>query len=203
MGALYDLFKTPVAHGEEEDKGLLHARIVNRSKVSGKALLTEIADASSFTLGDLKGMMSAVTGAMARHLAMGDVVELEGLGYLSVSLKSNPTAVRREVNSATVRFGSVHLRACGELKKRLSTMRLTRREKPPERVELPPAERLALALGYIDKQVFMSRMDYQRITGCNKSMALRDLNFWVEASLLFRYGSGNQIAYFSKDLITL
>ena len=63
-----------------------------------------------------------------------------------------------------------------------------------------PAVKLAMALAFIDKQVFMSRMDYQRITGCNKSMALRDLNFWVEASLLFRYGSGNQIAYFSKDL---
>ncbi|MDD4636738.1 MAG: hypothetical protein PHI48_13845 [Bacteroidales bacterium] len=203
MAAQYDLFKSPVAHGEEEDKGLLHARIVNGAKVTGHALLTEIADASSFTLGDLKGMVSAVTGAMARHLAEGDVVELEGLGYLSVSLKSLPTAVRSEVNAANVRFGNVHLRTCGELKKVLSSMRLMRREKSGEKAERLPAERLALALEFIHKQVFMSRMDYQRLVGCNKSMALRDLNFWVEASLLFRYGSGNQIAYFSKDLLTL
>ena len=200
MGALYDLYKTPAPYGEEEDKGLLHARIVNRTKVTGNALLREIADASSFTMGDLKGMVSEVTGAMARHLAMGDMVELEGLGYFSVTLKSQATAARREVSSATVRFGHVHLRACGELKKKLSAMRLTRREKSQEKAEMLPAEKLAMALAFIDKQVFMSRMDYQRITGCNKSMALRDLNFWVEASLLYRYGSGNQIAYFSKDL---
>lgn len=124
MGALYDLFKTPAAYGEEEGKGLLHARIVNGTKVTGNALLTEIADASSFTMGDLKGMVSEVTGAMARHLAM----------------------------------------------------------------------------AFIDKQVFMSRMDYQRITGCNKSMAQRNLDFWVEASILCRYGSGKVIVYYCKDM---
>ena len=200
MGALYDLYKTPTPYGEVEKKGLLHARIVNGTRVASDVLLREIADASTFTRGDLMGMLSAVSDAMAHHLTLGDVVELEGLGFFSVSLKSNATADRSEVNSATVQFNSVHLRVSKEMKKKLSSMRLTRREKPEEKPELLPAVKLAMALAFIDKQVFMSRMDYQRITGCNKSMALRDLNFWVEASLLFRYGSGNQIAYFSKDL---
>ncbi len=200
MGALYDLYKTPAAFGEVEKKGLLHARIVNGRRVTCDVLLTEIADASTFTRGDLMGMLSAVSEAMARHLTLGDVVELEGLGYFSVSLKSNATSERNEVNSATVQFNSVHLRLSKEMKKKLSSMRLTRREKQEEKPELLPVERLALVMEFFVKNVFLSRMDYQRLTGCNKSMALRDLDFWVEASILRRFGSGNLIAYFSNDL---
>ncbi len=200
MGALYDLYKTPTPYGEVEKKGLLHARIVNGTRVTCDVLLKEIADASTFTRGDLMGMLSAVSEAMARHLTLGDVVELEGLGFFSVSLKSNATADRSEVNSATVQFNSVHLRVSKEMKKKLSSMRLTRREKPDDKPELLPSERLALAMQCLDIHVFMSRMDYQRITGCNKSMALRDLDFWVKASILRRYGSGKVIVYYSKDM---
>jgi len=200
MGALYDLYKTPTPYGVVEKKGLLHARIVNGTRVACDVLLKEIADASTFTRGDLMGMLSAVSDAMARHLTLGDVVELEGLGYFSVSLKSNATAERCEVNSATVEFNSVHLRVSKEMKKKLSSMRLTRREKPDDKPELLPVERLALAMECLRIHVFMSRMDYQRITGCNKSMALRDLDFWVEASILRRYGSGKVIVYYSKNV---
>ena len=72
MSALYDLFVTPVRKAESSSAPRLHARVVKGKTVTTSTLVDQIADASTFNRGELLGMLSAVSEAMARHLAEGN-----------------------------------------------------------------------------------------------------------------------------------
>ena len=60
MSVKYELFKSPVADRESGVVPVEYARITNGKTVSMDKLVEEIADASSFTKGDLKGMLSTI-----------------------------------------------------------------------------------------------------------------------------------------------
>lgn len=68
MSAVYDLFKSPKRDVENGGNPVLYARVVSHKTISFSHLVEEMADASSFTPGDLRGVLSTITHAMVRHL---------------------------------------------------------------------------------------------------------------------------------------
>ncbi|MDD4636500.1 MAG: HU family DNA-binding protein [Bacteroidales bacterium] len=198
MSAVYDLFKSPKRDAENGGNPVLYARVVSHKTISFSHLVEEMADASSFTPGDLRGVLSTITHAMVRHLSEGNSVELEGLGYFSPILKCERSTERSEISTASVQFTKIRFRTCSCIKEKMATMRLQRKGKSPASVQKSVEEKLSMVLAFLAKQTILTRSNYQKLVGCDKTQAIRDLNNWIEAGIIHRYGSGNQIVYLDK-----
>jgi len=197
MSVKYELFKSPVADRESGEEPVEYARIANGVTVSIDKLVEEIADASSFTVGDLKGMLSTISEGVARHLSMGESVELEGIGFFSVGLECKKGAPEKELKNAVTQFSRVKFRACTSMKRKLAAMHLVRKGKGAPTPARTVEERLELVMTFLGKSPFMTRADYQRISGLGKSAAVSDLNQWIVEGVIFRYGVSNKVVYFS------
>lgn len=195
MSALYDLFVTPARKAESGSLPMLHARVVKGMTVSTSTLVDQIADASTFNRGELLGMLSAVSEAMARQLAEGNSVELEGFGFFSPSLKCKESKDGSAIHAASVRFGNVRFRASSWLKEKMAGMRLLRKGKSVAIPERTIEERLAMALHFLKTNRGMTRTEYERLTGCAKTRAVHDLNSWMENGLIQRFGKGTNVVY--------
>ena len=198
MSAVYDLFKSPKRDAENGGNPVLYARVVGHRTIPFSKLVDEMADASSFTPGDLRGVLSTVSQTMVRHLSEGYSVELEGIGFFSPTLKCDGSTERSEISTASVQFANVRFRACSWMKEKMATMRLQRKGKSTAIAERSIEERLSMVLAFLAKQTVLIRRDYQKLVGCDKTQANRDLNSWIEAGVIHRYGSGSHIVYMDK-----
>ena len=86
MTAQYGLFRNPPHKGEKESD-ILHARIIPGRTIRIDRVTREISECTSFSPGDVKGLLQAFADVLVSYLEDGDEVELEGLGHFSVSLK--------------------------------------------------------------------------------------------------------------------
>ncbi len=197
MSVKYELFKSPVADRESEEEPVEYARIANGETISTDRLVEEIADASSFTIGDVRGVLSTISEGVFRHLMRGESVNLRGIGIFSVGLEMKKVEPEKELKNAVVQFSRVKFRASALMKRKLATMHLAHKGKEAPTPLLTVDERLELALAFLKKFPFMTRADYMRITGVEKSAAVSDLNQWIAEGSIHRYGVGNKIVYIS------
>ena len=80
MAADYDFRRKPNEKGDGEVQPL-YPRIVSKGTIDSKRLFREIAEASSFTEGDLAGIMVAFQEKVSYYLREGYNVKLGEIGY--------------------------------------------------------------------------------------------------------------------------
>ena len=85
MSAKYKLIENPPA-AAKNGVTALHARIVPSRTATIDDLAAEISTMSSFSLGDIKGLLASFTQVVGSRLKNGEYVYLEGGGILSWSL---------------------------------------------------------------------------------------------------------------------
>ena len=81
-------------------------------------LVQDIADMSSFTPGDVKGVVALLEDRISYYLSEGHHVQLGDIGYFSASLQARPVMDPKEIHSQTIFFGKVHLRVSPDFRKR-------------------------------------------------------------------------------------
>ncbi len=119
MSAKYKLVKSPPA-SQKEGESSLHARIVPQETVKINQLCEEISTMSSFSPGDIKGMLESFSLLLGRHLDGGSNVELDGIGYFSVSLSCPPNVTSEsQIRAKSIKFKNVNFRCSTMLKRRL------------------------------------------------------------------------------------
>lgn len=92
MAAEYDFQRKPNPKGDGELQPL-YPRIVNRGTITTKRLVSDISHASSFTPGDIEGLLAAFEDRISYYLSEGHHVQLGNMGYFSAGLVSRPVAV--------------------------------------------------------------------------------------------------------------
>ena len=85
MSAKYKLTENPPASAKNGIQNL-HARIVPSRTATIDDLAAEISTISTFSSGDIKGLLESFTQVVTNRLKNGENVNLDGLGYYSVSL---------------------------------------------------------------------------------------------------------------------
>lgn len=95
MGAEYALFKNPNPN-KEEDNPTLHARVVGGIVIDTEHIIDELREASSFSSGDIRGLLQSLADSLVFHLKQGDEVDLEGIGHFSVSLSCSKKPQHRK-----------------------------------------------------------------------------------------------------------
>lgn len=198
MAAQYDLLRSPDAKSTGETQPL-YPRIVSKGTIDTKTLVCDIADASSFTEGDLEGVIVALTEKISYYLSEGYHVQLGEMGYFSSSLKSRLVMDKKEIRSTSIYFDKINFRASAWFR-RHSAGRLERAKFGfRQSSDCPDEERRARLDRFLAKKHFITRRDYTALTGLLKGKALRELNALVELGVLDTKGRGSHKIYVKAD----
>ena len=119
MAADYDFRRKPNEKGDEELQPL-YPRIVSKGTIDCKRLFREISEASTFTEGDLAGIMVSLQEKVSYYLSEGYHVKLGEIGYFSASLKARPVMDKKEIRSVSISFDNVNFRATKWFRRRSS-----------------------------------------------------------------------------------
>ena len=100
---------------------------VSYGNVNLNTLAEQMADASTFTYGDVKGMIENLTLLMSEALKEGNTVTIDGLGTFSVTAQPNrdveePSKIRAE----SIKLKGIGFKPSPKLKDRLSDIEFTR-----------------------------------------------------------------------------
>ncbi len=183
--AKYEMQETPDLH--KTGKKVLYPKLVLNGQVQTDELIRKMSNGSSFTEGDIKGMMRRLADKLAELMAEGNSVKLEGIGTFSASLalkdgKEQETSESEERHNArSIQVGGVNFRADKQLV--MDTNKLCHLERSEKKFlhssrKYTPEERLQLARKYLEENPFLTVAKYSRLTGLVGTTAGLELKKW-------------------------
>ena len=164
-----------------EGKTLLYPRLINSGSRGTDELASYIAECTSFSTADVKGVLDQLARGIALALARGESVKLDGIGLFTATLGLRKGKAREEPdgggsrrNASNIEINNVAFRADKKLVRMTNEhCRLERVSgKFPRRVSRYSAEeRLALALDFLARHPYMRVVDYAVMTGLSRTVA--------------------------------
>lgn len=208
MSAEYTMQEMNNLHQDGET--LLYPRMIIRDCCGTEELASTISEESSFTPGEVMGMMRQLCRKMAAAMAEGRSVKLDGLGTFSPSLALRKGRERETTdgsgkrrNAGSIEVGSVNFRA-----DRMMVQEINHRchlERSPRKFvrhvsKFTPEERLAKAQQFLEEHPMMTVSDYTRMTGLSRTMAGQELRKWytTPGSGIDIAGSGSHRVYIKR-----
>lgn len=199
MCARYRMVRNPNPTGDKK-KQALHPRVVPYGTLHTDEVIKEAESRSGMSGADIKGALRVLADVMVSRLDQGYNIELDGLGFFSVSLTSRPVMDKKEIRSESIHFKNVNFRCGKYLKSKLKTMHLERI--PEGKGVLPPfEERVRRLTEYLNTHHFITCSDYRNLTGCSKYRALEDLNKLINEGKLEKGGYRSTRVYSFPSVI--
>ena len=181
------------------ETGSLYAKVVSGGKITTDQLADEIAGRSTFSSGDVKGVVKALSEMLHYHLSEGETVDIDGIGNFSVTLKTPKDITDpKQIRAESIRFNNVVYRTSPELKHKLKTIPLVRAVLP-KRKDLAEEERLANILSKLKNERLVSSTDCMLFNHCSRYQALKDLKKLNEQGKITWLGRGKQKYYVLKE----
>lgn len=187
MTAQYGLFRNPPHKGEKESD-ILHARIIPGRTIRIDRITNDISQCTSFSPGDVKGLLQAFADVLVMYLEDGDEVDLEGLGHFSVSLKCPKITTPRQVRAEEISFKSVNFRCSKEITDRLTVMRVERKPGSSKPVKYTAEDRKARIIQHFEKHDTIMSSDCMGINECTRYLALKDLKELMDEKKIVKEG---------------
>lgn len=101
MAAQYDFQRRPNPKGDGELQPL-YPRIVNKGTIDTERLVSDISRMSSFSPGDIHGLLAAIEDRVSYYLSEGHHVQLGDMGYFSAGLQGRPVMDPKEIHAQTI-----------------------------------------------------------------------------------------------------
>ena len=174
----------------EDGKRILYPRMQLYGQKDLEYIADKVSYATSFTRGDSKGLVQAITEEIAHSMSEGYSVKIEGLGVFTPSLglrkdkereSGEEGAPRR--NAASICLRDINFRVDKELLYETAghcTLQRAQYKKCRRSSQLfAPEERLERAKEFMKKNTFMSVAEYCRLTGLLKTTAANELKAWA------------------------
>ena len=174
----------------EDGKRILYPRMQLYGQKDLEYIADKVSYATSFTRGDIKGLVQAITEEIAHSMSEGYSVKIEGLGVFTPSLglrkdkereSGEEGAPRR--NAASICLRDINFRVGKELLYETAghcTLQRAQYKKCRRSSQLfAPEERLERAKEFMKKNTFMSVAEYCRLTGLLKTTAANELKAWA------------------------
>lgn len=187
MTAKYEFYKNPVSP-EKPGEDRYHARIVPECTVETEWIARKIQYRCTASTADVKGVLEALKEVVVEELTEGRRVHIDGLGYLSMTLKCPPLDRNDQIRAETIRFKSVAFRPEAALKEKLSGTRFERSDRKAYSRTLSPEETDDLLTRYFALYPTLSRRDFQQLCGCVQATARRRLHTLVGEGKLRNIG---------------
>jgi predicted histone-like DNA-binding protein len=175
MAIKFEFYETPNVSGEKTGK--YHARAVTYKTVTTDEVARNIQVSSSFTLGDVKGMLTALSNEIAKHLSGSNRVHLEGIGYFQATLGCRKEVINpKKTHAQNVAFKSVRFRADEELKDKLRYVMTIRSKVKKHSSTLTREEVDRRVAIFFQSANYLTRKRLETLCGINLNMAIRHIN---------------------------
>lgn len=185
MSARYQFFRTPASLLAPENGDKLHVRIVDSRIIHIQELCDNIRAKSSFSSGDVKGVVDLLKEEIILALSEGDKVDLEGIGGFEATLTCPPVQNPKEIRAESIRFSRVVFRPAETLNRRLKSMTVERAPLYPKPESLEPEEkRYARIFSYLKKEPFIRSAECMGLNHCSRYRAQQDLKTLYNAGKL-------------------
>ena len=198
MPAKYFTYESPDPKKGKKKK--FHARVVPNHTIKTDYLVDEIVDMSTFTHGDVKGTLEALSYLIEKHLGYGNSVELDGIGIFSVSVEC-PKDIDdpKEIKPSNVRFKKVNYKSSLRLKTGLKSMHFQRAAKKNNPEKPAKETRLQNILDYLEKHTIIHSTECMKINFCSRYQALKDLTELKSENKIIRQGKKGSCIYLLKN----
>ena len=195
----------------EEGKKVLFPRMKIRGQVDLDYLAKHINYASTFTPGDIVGLVKSLTQAIAQEMSEGHSVKIDGLGVFTPSLglregfereSAEPKGKKR--NAMSIYLKDINFRAdkdlileagrhCELSRSKWKCCRSSQR--------YSPEQRLKMAQEYLEQHPLMKVINYCELTGLLRNAAARELKQWSETpdSGIKSVGRGSHKVYIRRE----
>lgn len=195
MPAKYDFRKNP-ARGNGEEEEVYHPRIVSKGTITSRRIFEEIERASSFTVGDMEGILTELTEKISDYLIEGYHVELGKIGYFSATLKSRPVKNKKEIRAQSISFDNVNFRTSKWFRKRTQgVLESAGAYGFKTSSQMDENTRKKKLMEHLEKNGYITRTEYSSLTGRLKNRALKDLKEFEEQGLIERKGRGSTLLF--------
>ena len=198
MAANYKLVRNPDPANSDKLKPL-HPRIKSLGTLSIEQLADRAQGRSSLSPATIKSALLVISDLLQETLREGYNVNLNNIGYFSVSLKSRPVMEKNEIRSESVHFSHVNFRCAQELKDKLSTMEVTRAQSVTV-PNLSQAEKELRLKKHFEQKLNLTTTEYMNLTYCSRQKALKELKSLVQEDKITKIGSKNATQYLNKSL---
>jgi len=193
MSIKYHLFENPPRE-KNKPSPTLHARPVIKGALKTEELCELLSGKSTFSPGDVEGLLRALSDTLITELSRSHNVYLEGIGTFSVSLSCKPVENRNEIRSASVQVRNIVFRADTQLKKGVRAASLQRAPRPEQKKWDDPARKQRI-LSYLDQQHSITITEVMRLNHCNHSKAKKDLETLLANGEIRVIGGGRKKLY--------
>lgn len=174
----------------EEGKTLLYPRMVIRRQVSTDEIVATMTENTTFAPSEAKGIVQEFVRGIARAMAQGCSVKIDGLGLFTPSLGLTKGKAREQAdgsgtrrNASSVEINGANFRAdkefIGEMREHC-TLKRSKRQSRLKVSKYTEEERFELAKEYLRKRHSMSISTYAALAGLSQSTAGKELRRWVD-----------------------
>ena len=184
-----------------------YPRVLIEHRTNSEEIAQILSKYTSFTKGDILGVISALGEVIASELVAGHVVYLDGIGRFSPSLKLKdgvePEQEHKEGhrNANSIEFHSINFRPSKELvnmcnvKGELTRAKIHKSDPMSSTLE----DRCQTAINYIKASGFLKFRDYVDLTGLSRNKASQELRELKDAGFLGCRGGGSHVVYILPD----
>jgi len=194
MSAHYKILENPQPEPDKQPISY-HARYIPTSTVRINQLCKEISEMSTFTSGDIKGIIEALSNRIIFHLEYGEDLDIEGLGHFTVSLDCDQPQNGERHTAVHVHFKTVKFRCCKNIKEKLRWMHFEPVPKEDRYSGLSPERRRRNILNYLSRRNVVQSSDCMAINNCSRYMAIKDLKALMEEGKIIRLGHKKSAMY--------
>lgn len=192
-------------------KTVLYPRLVVERQQDSRTCCRLAAQGSTYSEGELRGMLDEMAGQLERSLAEGCSVKLDGLGTFSLRLRLAEGAERETTtrkgsrrNARSICVTGVSFRPERSWVKRIDERFRPERQSATGRLKpspYSPEERRARALMHLDTHGWLRVSDYMALTGLSHTRAAGELRMWAaEPDTALRItGRGSHRAYLKRS----
>lgn len=184
-----------------------YPRVLIEHRTNSEEIAQMLSKYTSFTKGDILGVISALGEVIASELVAGHAVYLDGIGRFSPSLKLKdgvePEQEHKEGhrNANSIEFHSINFRPSKELvnicnvKGELTRAKIHKSDPMSSTLE----DRCHMALNYIKASEFLKVRDYVDLTGLSRNRASKELRELKDRGSLGGRGGGSHVVYILPD----
>ncbi len=173
-----------------EGQTLVYPKLIIGQSVNSDELARQLTQNSTFSEGEILGIIKDLGPCIARNMADGRSVKIKGLGLFVPTLGYKKGVERQQAdgeggtrNATSLKVNDVKFRPENSLlndinehcKLRKSPRKFERRISP-----YSEEERLAKALAYIEEKGLMTLSEYTVLSGLSRSCAARELRKWAK-----------------------
>ena len=174
---------------KKEGETLLYPRM----EITGTCETDELVEASikgsTFNRGEVRGALDLIAGAMARFMAEGRSVRIEGIGLFTPTVKLRKGKERENIegnsprrNAASIEIGGINFRADRTLINETNTLCNLERGSGVKKCRRPKTtaeERLNIVKKYLEENPFITVSDYSKMVELNRTTAAKELKAWA------------------------